>query len=487
YVTILRHADRLAPVDKPSFYAEARASARRHGQDWSSVPRQNAASNLRAHLFLDRSYRAFTLYNRVDAARRSLRRTAGRVYWPARRAVRRLRAVGRIYYPFARMRPIDPNLVVFSDYWGTGFGCNPRALFERLADVAPSLKAVWIISPEKAAYLPPGTRHVSPDSWRRYAIFARATYFVNNVNFPGPVVKRPGQVHIQTMHGTPLKHCGLDVMRSSVAGTAVDPVRQPKRSEGRVVASDEAQSLREFENLLRRSDRWDVALSSNAYSTEMWSHAYPCRYQWLEFGYPRNDALVNATLDDVAAARELLGVPQGATAILYAPTFREAVGDTSMRIDIGALLEHLPSDTVFIVRAHHTATEGRAMRALMESGRVIDGSKVPWIVPCYLAADVLLTDYSSVMFDYALLNRPTVIYADDWFTYLETRGAYFDLLAAPPGLVARNPRRLAEVLAGREYDGDESARLRAAFRARFCTYDGGLAAERIIRSVMLPD
>ncbi len=487
YVTILRHAERLAPADKPRFYAEARDSAGRHARDWSSVPKQNAASNLRAHLFLDRSYRAFTLYNRVDAARKSLRRTAGRVYWPTRRAVRRVRAVGRIYYPFARMRPIDPNLVVFSEYWGTGFGCNPRALFERLADVAPSLKAVWIISPEKAAHLPPGTAHVSPDSWRRYAIFARATYFVNNVNFPGPVVKRPGQVHIQTMHGTPLKHCGLDVMRSSVASTAVDPVRQPKRSEGRVVASDEAQSLREFENLLRRSDRWDVALSSNAYSTEMWSHAYPCRYRWLEFGYPRNDALVNATPDEIAAARDLLGVPSGATAILYAPTVREAVGDTSMRIDISALLEQLPSDTVFIVRAHHTATEGKAMRALMESGRVIDGSKVPWIVPCYLAADVLLTDYSSVMFDYALLDRPIVIYADDWFSYLETRGAYFDLLATPPGLVARNPRRLAEVLTGREYHGDESARLRADFRARFCTYDDGQAAERIIRSVMMPN
>ncbi len=487
YVTILRHAERLAPADKPRFYTEAHDSARRHAQDWSSVPKQNAASNLRAGLFLDRSYRAFTLYNRVDAARKSLRRTAGRVYWPTRRAVRRVRAVGRIYYPFARMRPIDPNLVVFSEYWGTGFGCNPRALFERLADVAPSLKAVWIISPEKAAYLPPGTAHVSPDSWRRYAIFARATYFVNNVNFPGPVIKRPGQVHIQTMHGTPLKHCGLDVMRSSVASTAVDPVRQPKRSEGRVVATDEAQSMREFENLLRRSDRWDVALSSNAYSTEMWSHADPCRYRWLEFGYPRNDALVNATPEDVAAARELLGVPIGAKAILYAPTFREAVGDTSMRIDIGALLQQLPDDTVFIVRAHHTATEGKAMRALMESGRVIDGSKVPWIVPCYLAADVLLTDYSSVMFDYALLDRPIVIYADDWFSYLETRGAYFDLLATPPGLVARNPRRLAEVLTGREYHGDESARLRADFRARFCTYDDGQAAERIIRSVMMPN
>jgi CDP-glycerol glycerophosphotransferase (TagB/SpsB family)/glycosyltransferase involved in cell wall biosynthesis len=486
YVTILRHPERLASADKPRFYVQAREAARAHARDWSSVPKQNAASNLRARLLLDRSYRWFTVYNRVDALRRSLRKGLGRVYWPTRRAVRRLRAVGRMYYPFARMRAIDPNLVVFSEYWGTGYGCNPRALFERLPDVAPHLRSVWVISPEKAKFLPLGTPHVSPDSWRRYAVFARAKYFVNNVNFPGPVVKRPGQVHIQTMHGTPLKHCGLDVLRSSVASTAVDPVRQPRRSEGRVVATDEAQSLREFENLLRRSDRWDVALSSNAYSSEMWSHAYPCRYRWLEFGYPRNDALVNATPEDFAQARQLLGVPEGATAILYAPTFREAVGDTSMRIDIAGLIERLPSDTVVIVRAHHTATAGRQMAGLFESGRVIDGSKVPWIVPCYLAADVLLTDYSSVMFDYALLNRPIVIYADDWNSYLENRGAYFDLLAAPPGPVARNPRELADILVERSYLGDESTALRAAFRERFCSYDDGHAAERVIRSVMLP-
>jgi len=484
YVKILRHAERLTPADRPRFYEQARQSVRKHNQDWSSVPKQNAASNLRTQLFLNRSYRSFTFYNRLDAARLSLRRAASGVYWPTRRAVRRVREAGRLYYLLERLRPIDPNLVVFSEYWGGGYGCNPRALFERLPELAPALKPVWIITPEQAVHLPPGTAHVAPDSWRRYALFARAKYFVNNVNFPGTLVKRPGQIHLQTMHGTPLKNCGLDVLRSSVASTAVDPVRQPKRSEGKVIATDAAQSMREFENLLRRSDRWDFAISSNAYSTEVWSHAYPCRYQWLEFGYPRNDALVNATAQEVAAARELLGVPIGATAILYAPTFREAAGDTSMRIDIEALLDQMPENTVFIVRAHHTATESKAIKSLLASGRVIDGSKVPAILPCYLAADVLLTDYSSVMFDYALLDRPIVIYADDWSNYRQTRGAYFDLLATPPGLVARNPSQLAMMLAGSEYSGAESARLRSDFRAKFCTYDTGQASERVIASML---
>ena len=486
YVTILSHNDRVPKAMRPDFYLQARESVAKHAQDWSAVAKQNKASNLRARIFLTRSYRSFLMYDRVDSWRKPVRRTIGRVYWPTRRALKRVRSVGRLYYKVLRLLPIDDNLVLFSEYWAGGYGCNPRAIFEQLPETAPHLRGAWLIDDAKAALLPPGTEHVAPGSFKRFMLFARAKYFVNNVNFAGSYVKRPGQVHIQTMHGTPLKHVGLDVMSSSVASTAVDPVRQPRRSGGKVVPIDEARSAREFENLLRRSDRWDYAISSNAYSTEMWSHAYPCRYEWLESGYPRNDALVNATNDDVRAARELLGVPDGATAILYAPTFRETVGDTSMRIDVGSLLEKLGNEAVVIVRAHHTATAGPAMRALIESGRVIDGSRVPWILPCYLAADVLITDYSSTMFDYALLDRPIITYADDWPSYRETRGTYFDLLAEPPGLVARNQRQLEEMLVSGDYDGDDARTVRATFRERFCQYDDGQAAARVIRAVMLP-
>jgi len=306
------------------------------------------------------------------------------------------------------------------------------------------------------------------------------------VNFPGTYVKRPGQVHIQTMHGTPLKLVGLDVLDSSAASVAVDPVREPTRSEGRVIAHSREQVISEFEKLLTRSDRWDYAISSNPYSTETWSRAYPCRYQWLEVGYPRNDALVRATGDDSAAARATLGIPEGATTVLYAPTFRESPGDVSVRIDVARVIEQLPEDIVLIVRAHHTATAGEQVRRLIKQGRVIDGSSVPDIVTCYLAADVLLTDYSSTMFDYALLDRPIVIYADDWLTYKETRGVEFDLLAEPPGPVARNERELVEILRDRLFAEESSTTLRAAFRDRFCVFDRGDAAAEVIRRVMLP-
>jgi len=484
FVTIIRKRDRVSKRDRGRFFEQAKQAARRHYRP--QVPGRNRASAIRGRLIREHSYATFFAYNVTDDLRKRARRTAGMVYWPTRRVVRKVRSAGRLLYRAARLAPIDQRMVVFSEYWGTGYGCNPRAIFERLPELAPDLKPVWIISQDKASLLPPGTRWVAPQSWRQWIVFARGKFFVNNVNFPGGYVKRAGQVHLQTMHGTPLKLCGLDVLSSSVATGAVDPNRQPARSGGRLITPSRAQVVAEFTDLLRRSDRWDFAVSSNAYSTEMWSHAYPCNYTWLEVGYPRNDALVNATSTQVQAARDLLGIDSSSIAMLYAPTFRETPGDTSLRIDFKRVLDRLPGEVVLIVRAHHTVTGNTQVQQLIAQGRMIDGSGPSSIVPCYLAADALITDYSSVMFDYALLDRPIIIYADDWLTYRQTRGTYFDLLSQPPGPVVVNEHQLVSVITEGSYRSAESTALRATFRERFCTFDDGRAAETIIKTVLAP-
>lgn len=293
-------------------------------------------------------------------------------------------------------------------------------------------------------------------------------------------MKRPGQVHVQTMHGTPLKRCGLDVLDRPYATTAADPNREPARSAGRIVVPSAEQVRREFQDLLRRSDRWDFGISSNPYSTETWSHAYPCEFEWLEVGYPRNDALVNSGPQDRLRARQELGVPEGATCVLYAPTFREAPGDPSIRFDLRRVAEQLPDGMVLAVRAHHTASSGKQARELIEAGLILDAAKGT-ITEWFLAADVLLTDYSSAMFDYALLDRPIVVFADDWPSYRESRGTYFDLLAGPPGPVARNEDELIDVLANGSFASAESAGLRADFRKRFCVFDSGTASAAVLR------
>ena len=485
YVTIIRHRGRIAKSERKRFFAAASDSARKHYPDHSEEHRKNFPSNIRGKFFRNNSYTTFKLYSWVDERRVPTRRFIGKIYWPVRRTVRKVRAVGRLWYGFFRMLPIKKNVVVFSEYWGSGYGCNPRAIYEALPTFAPHLTAVWIMEKDQTGKLPPGLKHVAPNTLRQWAVFARAQYFVNNVNFPGAFKKRPEQVVIQTMHGTPLKFCGLDVMNNAVASSAIDPKRVAPRKGDQVVALDPSRSRQEFSDLLRRSDNWDYAISSNAYSTEMWGHAYPCQYTWLEVGYPRNDVLVNSGPNEMAAARTRIGVQAHQKVVLYAPTYRDVEGDSSLRINFDELISKVDESYVFILRAHHTTTLGPRVNELVASGRVIDGSTFPSIIDCYLAADILITDYSSVMFDYAVLNRPIVIFADDWEAYCDARGTYFDLLATPPGALATNQAQLNEIFATESFKSTESNARLEAFRAKFCEFDRGTAAQQVIEQVLL--
>lgn len=109
----------------------------------------------------------------------------------------------------------------------------------------------------------------------------------------------------------------------------------------------------------------------------------------------------------------------------------------------------------------------------------------PSVEDLYLAADVLVTDYSSAMFDYGTLDRPIVIYAPDWDAYRLARGVYFDVTAEPPGAVARTFPDLLDLFRSGAVDNDAAAKARGHFRARFCVLDDGRAAERVVRRTLL--
>src|SRR5690606_1007894 len=109
----------------------------------------------------------------------------------------------------------------------------------------------------------------------------------------------------------------------------------------------------------------------------------------------------------------------------------------------------------------------------------------PTVEDLYLAADVLVTDYSSLMFDYAVLDRPIVIYAPDWEAYRLIRGVYFDITAEPPGAVALTFESLLDLFRTGAVDDDAATKARSQFRRRFCSLEDGRAAERVVRRVLL--
>ncbi|MHB9861330.1 bifunctional glycosyltransferase/CDP-glycerol:glycerophosphate glycerophosphotransferase [Streptomyces sp. YIM S03343] len=441
------HPERL-PSGRRAFFRRAARLYRRHRPAGFRTP--GGSLGVQHRLLAWGAYGAFSALRAVN---RSAVRAAEAVPRP-----RMLRT--RLRYARDLRRPLDPNLAVYCAYWGRGYACNPAAIHARARELAPHIRSVFLVEPGQEHTLPEGVEHAVIGSRRYWEVLARATYLVNNANFAEGVVKRRGSVHLQTQHGTPLKKMGVD------------------QSTYPVVAAQSGS----FTRLLGRVDRWDYNLSSNSHSTQMWERAFPGSYEALEYGYPRNDVYYSATADDVARVRRELGVPDGATAVLYAPTHRDHRTHFETGLDLEAFCRAAGDDVVVLLRAHYFYDPGGPGRT---TGRVIDVTAHRSSEDVCLAADALITDYSSIMFDYANLDRPIVVYADDWDVYRDTRGVYFDLLAAPPGPVARTPKELAAVFREGTYAGPESARLRAEFRRRFCEFDDGRAAERVVRRVLL--
>jgi CDP-glycerol glycerophosphotransferase len=166
--------------------------------------------------------------------------------------------------------------------------------------------------------------------------------------------------------------------------------------------------------------------------------------------------------------------------VLYTPTHREYHEGFVAQLDPARLARALGPDHVLLMRTHYFYRDAQGAEAAAPAG-VVDVADHPRIEDLYLAADVLVTDYSSVMFDYAVLDRPIVIYAPDWEEYRTLRGTYVDLMATPPGPVVTTEADLAEVLATRRAWDDESTAQRQAFRARFCSLEDGRASERVVR------
>ncbi|MFI6944299.1 CDP-glycerol glycerophosphotransferase family protein [Streptomyces sp. NPDC050418] len=458
FLFTLARTDRVMPRDRREFFRRAAAMYRAYEPAGFEPPEGLMGAKFRA-LRLG-SYAAFQVSKQAHFGLQ----TAGR------RARRTKRALGRrayaAHYRMQLRRPLDENLAVYGAYWNRRPACNPLAIHERAKELAPQIHGVWVVSQEVADEMPAGMDYVVVNTPRYWEVMARAKYLVNNVNFSNDVVKREGQVYLQTHHGTPLKRMGIDQQRFPAAAKGMS-----------------------FRKLLERADRWDLSLSSNQHSTEHWERVYPCDFTSLDLGYPRNDVYFRARAEDVIGIRERLGIAPGTKALLYAPTVRDYQAGFVPRLDFARLARELGPDFVLLVRTHYFYKEDPELRELERRGLVKDVSAHPSVEELCLASDALIGDYSSLMFDYACLDRPIVTFADDWDVYVKARGVTFDLLSGEPGEtpgeVATTEDELIALFRDGSWNGERSARRRAAFRERFCPYDDGHAAERVVRRVFL--
>lgn len=450
-LAVLDDSGRITAGDRRDFFRGAARLYRTYGPaDAAATPGERALATA--------SYAAYASHRKSRSRRNGVTRKL-------KEQKKKLRARAmRLAYRTDLRRPLDPHLAVYGAYWNRGISCNPAAIHAKARELAPHIRGVWVVSSRNKHRVPAGVEYVIEGSRRYWQTMARATYLINNSSFPGGFTKRPGQVYLQTHHGTPLKKMGLDQRRYPAGTHGIS-----------------------FQKVLDHTDQWDFSLSANPHSTEVWERVYPSTaYQALEAGYPRNDVYFTAGKEEVALIREELGIADGRTVLLYAPTHRDYQKGFLPRIDLERFAGSLGPSYVVLVRAHYFYGADAGLR---RHPQLVDVTGHPRVEDLCLAADALVTDYSSLMFDYACLDRPIVTYAPDWQAYRLARGTYFDLLSGhageTPGAVATSEEELAELFRGGGWNSAEAAGLRAAFRERFCPYDDGGAAERVVRRLFL--
>jgi CDP-glycerol glycerophosphotransferase len=378
-----------------------------------------------------------------------------------------------LYRPASGTGATLRNAVLFEAFDGKVVGDSPLDIFNALKQARPDLEFFWTV--KKGVAAPAGATALKYGSREWLNILATAKYLVNNSAFPWYFKKIEGQVYLQTWHGTPLKRLVRDIEAGKVSTQYLSTMR-------------------------KESAAWDYLISPSAYATACFKSAFdfPIKNgtakssgRVLEVGYPRNDRL-NASADERVATRnrvrKQLGVKSEQTQlVLYAPTWRDtnrnAVGtlQTVNYIDVST---KLPKGFQLMYRGHSMTLDAHNSKT---ANGAIDVTNYPDITELFLAADVLITDYSSVMFDFAVTGKPMIFLAPDIQKYVADRGFYFDFVAEAPGPICDST---AEVMASLESIkeapsefGKQYAKRYKAWQAKFNPLEDGQATARVIAVV----
>jgi CDP-glycerol glycerophosphotransferase len=346
------------------------------------------------------------------------------------------------------------------------FSDSPRALYEALLARGVDATHTWLAAPHTEDTFPAGVATLPFGSPECIAALEDADLVISNDHIPLDWTKRPGTTYLQTWHGTPLKRIHNDVMWAP---------------EGRLSYLDQDIA------------RWDLLLSPNPASTPRLRNAFGYTGPIHETGYPRNDLLSSPDRDRIrAATRADLGIPEDKKVVLYTPTWRddlvfERTGpqDFEFAIDLDDFTERLGGDHVLMLRLHNM---------VMDRLEIVDGSPVhdvcshPDIRDLYLAADLMITDYSSTMFDFAITGRPMLFFTYDLEYYRdELRGFYFDLAEVAPGPLLRTSKEVIDAIADIDTVAAEHAERYARFRETFCALEDGHATDRVLDLVLPSD
>lgn len=403
-----------------------------------------------------------------EAAHQTAARARWSVRWRSSRAVGNNATLKAYAYKVFRRMPVQKGLVVFESHMGRQYSDSPRYIYE--AAVAAGLDRlgltpVWSYAKAPAGF-PEDVRLVKREGWRYQHDLARAEFWVDNQGFPRAYGRRRETTYVQTWHGTPLKRMGFDSPALERAGASV---------------------RRQHRAMMRR---WSALLVPSEYFVETFVKSYGYQGDLVRCGLPRNDLLLTGVSEEWVREMKLhLQLPTDRRIVLYCPTFRDRARRLETPYELPLDLERmrlaLGDDVHLVLRTHY-------LDSLKMSDRfapfATDLSRHHDVTELMLLADVLVTDYSSVMFDFANTGKPMVFYTYDYEDYVrDERGTYVDLPDIAPGPVVATEDELIQALGSFEKDAPNYADRYAEFRARYCGYETGHAAADVVRRFFARD
>ncbi|SEQ76664.1 CDP-glycerol glycerophosphotransferase, TagB/SpsB family [Loktanella sp. DSM 29012] len=351
---------------------------------------------------------------------------------------------------------VPRDAVLFEAFGGATIGDSPLALSHALHQRQPQTAQYWSVASPTIS-VPDWATPLLRFSPEWYDMLASARLLVNNNNWPWFFIKRPYQTYLQTWHGTPLKKIGHDAPTTSLSLSY------------RALMVNEAAS-------------WDYLIAQNDYAARIFPQAFGYAGEILQEGYPRNDALVNDAAHDLRQqTRDTLGLDDDTHVLLYAPTWRDNLKGPHggygrvFFLDMDLLQERTQAKTVVLYRGHSNT----ANAANWCPPGVVDVTHHPDVNALMLASDALITDYSSIFFDYAVMEKPIYFLVPDLDQYADaTRGFYVPLADIAPGPLCADTAALVQAM-NVDFNATYGDR-RDTLRADYAPKDDGRAAARVL-------
>ncbi|MBG0820766.1 CDP-glycerol glycerophosphotransferase family protein [Planomonospora sp. ID91781] len=397
---------------------------------------------------------------RLTWRRRGVLRAVPRLARARARIIRRLSTPElklRVYKGLIRVLPQRRDLALFESDVGAGCTGSPRYVYEELRRRGAPIRVVWSVARNRRNF-PKDARLVRRMSWRHIWTMARAGYWVDSHGLPLDYPKPPRTRYLQTWHGQGIKSIGFNSpdLRADFPGP---------RARWRAAVA-----------------RWDALVAPSAEFERIFVPSNEYGGPVLRFGSPRCDVLVHGDPAAVERVRDRLELPPDRRVLLYAPTYRDQAkfSGRSIRADLEAMAEALADEWVVVLRPH-PVERYRVPQRLRHFVR--PAGAYPEINDLMLASDALLTDYSSVMCDYAVTGRPMLFLIDDWDEYRRVeRGVYHDLPAIAPGPCLNTTGELICALRDLDAVSASFAAKYAAFRELWCADEKGEASARVVEA-----